>query len=211
MTFKIAITGGIGSGKSTIARMLASIASVPVIDADQIARDVVLPGGKVLKEIVEEFGNHILQENKALDRAALGRLIFTNKEHRKKLNNIMFPAVVEEVAKQFVRYEAEGKEYVIYDAPLLYDSGTDAIVDYIVLVVAPLDVRIKRLQERNHFTREEIDTRMSAQMSMEELMTKRRDFIISNKLSFNKLKTIIGAAWKDIQKKNTKATTSYQN
>lgn len=211
MTFKIAITGSIGSGKSTIARMLATLASIPVVDADQIARDVVKPGTEVLKQIVDEFGTNVLQEDKTLNRTALGRLIFSNKENRHKLNDIMFPAITREVAEQFARHDAQGTKYLIYDAPLLYDSGTDKLVDYIILVIASTEVRAKRLKERNNLTKEEIETRFLAQMPITEWLSKPHNYIISNKLSFKKLKTIISAVWDDIKKTNALPKSSYQN
>ncbi len=209
MSFRIGVCGPIGSGKSTIARMLSSIASAPIIDADKIARDVVVPGTPTLKAIVDEFGQYYLDKDGTLNRYALGKLIFSSIDSRQKLNEIMFPAITARVNEQFALYEAAGEKYVIYDAPLLYDSGMDKLMDYIMVIVAPYDVIAKRLKERNNYSKEEIDLRLSSQMPLNKLLLRPHDMLISNNLKRSRLKAIITSAWREMQKKSVKA--DYKN
>lgn len=163
----IALTGGIASGKSTIARRLAERGAV-VIDADQIVRDVQRPGSPVLERIAAEFGSHLLSADGELDRASLARVVFTDSAARERLNAIVHPAVRAESQRRFDAELANRPDaVVVYDVPLLVEARVDDPWDLIVVAHAPAEVRAERLQRLRAMTPEEADRRIAAQVSDE--------------------------------------------
>ena len=163
----IALTGGIASGKSTIARRLAERGAV-VIDADQIVRDVQRPGSPVLERIAAEFGSHLLSADGELDRASLARVVFTDSAARERLNAIVHPAVRAESQRRFDAELANRPDaVVVYDVPLLVEARVDDPWDLIVVAHAPAEVRAERLQRLRAITPEEADRRIAAQVSDE--------------------------------------------
>lgn len=200
--FIIGVTGSIGSGKSTISRLLADISGAPVIDADKIARELVEPGREALVSIVETFGNNMICEDGTLNRKKLGALIFTNTIARERLNKIMFPLIREKALHYFNFHTIQKRKFAIYDAPLLFDSGTNDLVDYTVVVYASREVQIERIKERNKLTEEEATARVDAQQSGDELLAKPMDYLIRNEKSFIELNGVISGLWKTIQQNN---------
>jgi dephospho-CoA kinase len=160
----VGLTGGIGSGKSTVAGMLAQRGAI-VVDADAIAREVVEPGTPTLAKLVERFGVDILTSNGALDRAALAAKAFVDDETRKELEAITHPAIGEE----FLRRIAEAPEgsIVVHDVPLLVESKRGIEYAAVIVVEAPLEVRLDRLEVRG-VPREDAQRRISLQASDEE-------------------------------------------
>ena len=143
----IALTGGIASGKSTIARRLAEHGAV-IVDADQIVRDVQAPGSPVLGEIAAAFGDDVIAADGSLDRAALGARVFGDDGALKRLNAIVHPAVRAESARRFAAaFEADADAVVIYDVPLLVEARVDDPWDRIVVAHAPAEERLRRLIE----------------------------------------------------------------
>lgn len=143
----IALTGGIASGKSTIARRLAEHGAV-IVDADQIVRDVQAPGSPVLGEIAAAFGDDVIAADGSLDRAALGARVFGDDGALKRLNAIVHPAVRAESARRFAAaFEADADAVVIYDVPLLVEARVDDPWDTIVVAHAPAAERLRRLIE----------------------------------------------------------------
>lgn len=143
----IALTGGIASGKSTIARRLAEHGAV-VVDADQIVRDVQAPGSPVLDAIATAFGDDVIASDGSLDRAALGARVFGDAEALKRLNVIVHPAVRAESARRFAAaFAADADAVVVYDVPLLVEARVDDPWDRIVVAHAPADERLRRLIE----------------------------------------------------------------
>ncbi|MGZ0067701.1 dephospho-CoA kinase [Microbacterium arborescens] len=160
----IALTGGIASGKSTIARRLAEHGAV-VVDADAIVRDVQRAGSPVLEAIRAAFGSGVITADGELDRAALASIVFTDPEARTTLNEIVHPAVRAESQRRFD--EALGRErarVVVYDVPLLVEARVDDPWDAIVVAHAPAPVRRERLQRLRGMTAEEADRRIAAQV-----------------------------------------------
>ena len=164
----IGLTGGIASGKSTIARRLAELGAVH-LDADAIAREVVEPGTPALAAIAERFGERILAADGSLDRAALGALVFADEESRLALNAIVHPAI-QAVTTARVREagERDPDAVVVYDVPLLVEAVGYLPFDLIVVAEAPAEERLRRLVEIRGLSTEEARRRISAQASDEE-------------------------------------------
>jgi len=160
----IALTGGIASGKSTIARRLAEHGAV-VVDADQIVRDVQQPGSPVLAAMVAEFGAEVLQADGSLDRPALGALVFADDAARTRLNAIVHPAVRRESGERFdAAFAADPGAVVVYDVPLLVEARVDDPWETIVVAHAPADVRAERLVALRGMSREDAERRIAAQV-----------------------------------------------
>lgn len=161
----IALTGGIASGKSTIARRLAEHGAV-VVDADQIVRDVQAPGTPVLARIRETFGDEVIATDGGLDRAALGAKVFGDPEHLARLNAIVHPAVRAESQRRFeVAASADPSTVVVYDVPLLVEARVDDPWDLIVVAHAPAEERRRRLVELRGMTAQSAQERIDAQVS----------------------------------------------
>lgn len=144
---KVGLTGGIGSGKSTVSRMLAELGAV-VIDGDQIARDLVVPGEPALDEIVERFGTGVLQPDGQLDRAGLAAIVFPEPEALADLDGIMHPRIAQRAAQMLADAEQSGTRIAVYDMPLLVENGSADDFDLVVVVHAPIEVRLARLAVR---------------------------------------------------------------
>ena len=174
MTRVVGLTGGIGTGKSTVARMLAALGAV-VIDSDRIVHELQAPGAPLVAEIGEAFGGAVLLPDGSLDRAALGALVFRDEAARKRLNAIVHPAVGREIARRLEAARAAGAALVVLDIPLLFEtrlhgsaSRANLGVEAIVVVYAPRSLQIRRQLERNGYGREEAERRVDAQLSIEE-------------------------------------------
>lgn len=161
----VALTGGIASGKSTIAKMLADAGAV-IIDSDLLAREVVEPGTSGLDALVERFGESILDENGALNRPALGRIIFGDEQSRFAVNEIIHPRVRARRA-ELERAVPEGT-LIVRVIPLLVETGIAGDYDEVICVDIPEEEQLRRLMERDHFTEEEALARIRAQASREE-------------------------------------------
>lgn len=163
----IGLTGGIASGKSTVARLLAE-ASIPVIDADELARRVVAPGSPALAAIARRFGPGVMAADGSLDRAALGRIVFADPGSRRELEALTHPAIAELAKSELATLEAAGAEVAVYMAPLLLEAGVSARVDEIWVVFADHDTQVRRIMSRDRVSKEEAEARIAAQMPMEE-------------------------------------------
>lgn len=167
MTLVIGLTGGIASGKSTVSSILKEY-GFPIIDADILAKEAVDPGMPAYTQIVEAFGNSILQNDGSIDRAKLGSLIFGDSEKRKVLNGIVHPQVRQEMVRQRDEYIQQGKKAVILDIPLLFESKLTHFADKILLVYVTPDVQVNRLMKRNQYNEKEARQRIDSQMPLEE-------------------------------------------
>jgi dephospho-CoA kinase len=160
----VGLTGGIGSGKSTVAGLLRARGAI-VVDADAIARQVVEPGTPALDALVERFGADILQPDGSLDRPALARKAFVDDESRKALEAITHPAIAEEFLRQVA--EASPGSVVVHDVPLLVESVRGHQYGAVIVVEAPREVRLARLEARG-VPRADAEARMAAQATDEE-------------------------------------------
>ncbi|MGD6967595.1 dephospho-CoA kinase [Rossellomorea vietnamensis] len=167
MTSIIGLTGGIASGKSTVSSLLAQ-KGFTVVDADLAARKVAEPGEPAYLKIVETFGQDILNKEGTLDRAALGSIIFHNEERRKELNGIVHPAVRAEMLAEKEKAFENGKQTVVMDIPLLFESNLTWMVEKTVVVYVDRDTQLSRLMLRNGLTEEEAEARVNSQMSLDE-------------------------------------------
>lgn len=161
----IGLTGGIGSGKSTIARRLAEHGAV-VIDADQVAREVVEPGQPALEAIFSTLGQDLRQPDGSLNRSALGSIVFTDKSKLELLNSIVHPAVKERTMSLFA--QAPQDSVVVYDVPLLVEASVDYPFEEIVVASAPESVRVERLMEHRGMTEAEAASRIESQAPEED-------------------------------------------
>ncbi|MFJ9291347.1 dephospho-CoA kinase [Bacillus halotolerans] len=178
MTLVIGLTGGIASGKSTVANMLID-KGITVIDADIIAKQAVEKGMPAYRQIIDEFGEDILLENGDIDRRKLGALVFTNEQKRLALNSIVHPAVREEMLKRRDESIANQETFVVLDIPLLFESKLESLVDKIIVVSVTKEIQLERLTKRNQLTVEEALSRIRSQMPLEEKVS-RADNVIDN-------------------------------
>lgn len=164
----IALTGGIASGKSTIAARLAQHGAT-VIDADAIVREVQHPGSPVLEGIAEVFGEHMIAADGSLDRAALGARVFGDDHALQRLNAIVHPAVRVESQRRFdAAFSADPAAVVVYDVPLLVEARVEDPWDLVVVADAPADVRVQRMMRLRGMSEDDARRRIGAQVSDEE-------------------------------------------
>jgi dephospho-CoA kinase len=169
----IALTGGIASGKSAVAEEFAKL-GVPVLDTDQIARDVVAPGTAALGQLVAEFGKEILDANGQLNRAHLRERVFSDPAQRLKLEAITHPAIRAELAQ---RSAAAGGAYQVHVIPLLVETGRADAYDRVLVVDCPEEAQIGRLLSRDRGSREQAEEILAAQASREERLDAAHDVI----------------------------------
>ncbi|WP_121252712.1 dephospho-CoA kinase [Nocardioides ferulae] len=162
---RVGLTGGIASGKSTVAAMLRELGAV-VIDADQLARDVVARGTPGLAAVVEAFGPQLLTEDGELDRAAMGRLVFADAELRRRLESIVHPLVFERIVA--LEEQAPPGSLVVHDIPLLAETGRADDFDAVLVVDAPHELQVARMVRDRGWTAEEAESRIAAQASREQ-------------------------------------------
>ena len=189
----LGLTGGIASGKSTVACFLRG-KNLPVVDADVLARRIVEPGQPALQEIAKAFGKEVIQEDGHLDRKALGAMIFGDAERRALLNSITHPLVAQLAQDTFQEHREQGASLLVYEVPLLFEVGLHHIVDASFLVAVSPEVQLKRLMERDQSTEEAAFNRIKSQMSLEEKL-KMADFALWNNGSLEQLKSELEQLW----------------
>jgi dephospho-CoA kinase len=173
---RVALTGGIATGKSYCAARLAS-KGVPVVDADQLAREVVRPGTPGLAAITRRFGAGVLRPDGALDRARLAETIFSDEAGRRDLEQIVHPAVYEAIQGWLRRAEIAGAPLAVADIPLLYETGHERDFDRVIVAACTPDTQLARVIARNGFSHEEARQRIAAQMPIQEKVA-RADHVI---------------------------------
>ncbi|QTH39802.1 dephospho-CoA kinase [Cohnella sp. LGH] len=175
----IGLTGGIATGKSTVAKLLTE-RGAKLIDLDKIAREVVEPGQPALHAIAERFGQAVLQPDGSLDRKKLGAVVFSDLEERKALEAITHPAIRAVMKERMTRYEAEEPDrLVVVDVPLLFESKLESHFEQVMVVYVPRETQLRRLIVRDALTPEEAEKRLAAQMDIEE-KKRRADILIHN-------------------------------
>ncbi|MGO1604990.1 dephospho-CoA kinase, partial [Corynebacterium casei] len=159
----IGLTGGIGSGKSTVAQLFVE-EGFPLIDADVIAREVVAAGQPALQELADVFGADILEPSGELNRQLLAQRAFADREATDKLNAITHPRIQQRTQELFDAYREKDVEAVIYDMPLLVDNGLDRAMDWVIVVDVAAEERIRRLVEYRGLEEEDAQRRVKAQI-----------------------------------------------
>ncbi len=179
----IGLTGGIGSGKSTVARYFAEL-GVPVIDADALARDIVAPGAEALRGIVEHFGPDMLKPDGTLDRARLRNIVFAQPEQRRTLENILHPRIYAEMRRRAAAIDAP---YCVMVIPLLLETGQTGFVDRVLVVDAPEAVQRTRVHARDGLSPDEISAVMHSQVTRQTRLAAADD-LISNDGGLDRLR-----------------------
>ncbi|WP_027093969.1 dephospho-CoA kinase [Cohnella thermotolerans] len=193
----IGLTGGIATGKSTVSRLLTERGAA-LVDLDRIAREVVEPGQAPLRQIVQRFGQAVLNEDGTLNRSKLGAIVFSNEAERKALEAITHPAIRASMRDQMEALQRERPDrLVVVDVPLLYESGLQPFFERVMVVYAPRAVQLERLMKRNALSEEEAMQRINAQMDIEE---KRRlaDIVIDNGSSLEHTVEQVDRFWRDM-------------
>lgn len=176
-TYVVGVTGGIGSGKSTISNAFHDRFGVPVIDADDIARDVVQPGRPALDELVNAFGKDILDDEGCLDRRRLKRIVFADESRRKELEGILHPRIRQQM-QQHLSHVSE--PYCLLGIPLLAEGGRNELINRILVVDCPPELQISRVTNRDNLTAEEVMAIMKAQASSATRLAIADDVIVND-------------------------------
>lgn len=193
--FKIGLTGGIASGKSTVLTYFKD-KGIPYIDADIVAREVVEPGTKGLEAIVAAFGTDVLHGDRTLNREALGDIIFHNEKKRQQLNGCLKEHIQNRIMELTAHYEALHTPVLLYDIPLLIEGEWYTMMDEVWLVYVNESTQIERLMNRNGFTKKDALARIKSQMRLDDKRTY-ADVIIDNNGTPLDLKEQLDTIWNE--------------
>jgi dephospho-CoA kinase len=195
------VTGNISSGKSTVAKALEQHGAV-VVDADQLARDVVEAGTKTLERLVGAFGEEILQSDGSLNRERLGQMVFADTKVRATLNQIVHPEIARKSIAVLQRLrERDDIPLVVYEAPLLFEVGAETRVDKVLVVKIDSKEQLKRLMSRDHLGEVEAKQRIAAQMSQDKKLA-RADYVIDNSGTISDVLLQVEKLWPKLVGKN---------
>ena len=194
---KVGLTGGLGSGKSTASKFFKSLGAF-ILDADSTAKKLIANNEKVKEELIKEFGTDIMDATSNVDKKKLARIAFQDEDHQQRLNYVVHPHIHMAINKCFDKTLDEDKhELFIVDAALIYESGYDAHLDYIIVVTAQLKHRMERAMNRNTLTRDQILKRIEFQWPEKE-KTSLADFVVHNDGTEDDLKNQIVELYKKL-------------
>jgi dephospho-CoA kinase len=193
----IGLTGGIGSGKSTVSRFLVELGAV-IIDADKVGHEAYKPNTDIWREVVAAFGRQILSPNDDIDRKKLGEIVFGNAESLSRLNQIMHPQIYNMVKTQLEEYRRQGVDVVVLEAPLLIEAGWASSVNEVWVTVASESTVLRRLKEGMGLSEQESLARIHSQLSSEARL-KHADVVINTECDINELKARIERLWRGFQ------------
>ena len=194
----VGLTGGIATGKSTVADLFRRFGAA-VIDADQLARDVVQPGKPAWREIVKCFGKRVLLPDRTIDRPALGSIVFRNRRKLRRLERIIHPRVAREQQRSARRIARRTPNaIIIYEVPLLFEAGVNTRVDKIIVVTADRETQVARLKQRNGLTRRQAFQRIKSQMPLAE-KARRADIVLDGTKSKSLLSREIRRLVRDLR------------
>ncbi len=197
----IGLTGSIGTGKTTAASIFNDLGAV-VIDADRISREIVEPQMPSWQQILDAFGDRVLNPDSTINRHYLGELVFNDRLSMERLNQITHPIIREEVLK---RIQEQDGRIIIIDAPLLIEAGLQDMVDTIIVVTASRDTQIKRLKMRNLFSDLQIETRINSQLPL-GIKIEQADYIIDNDGNILETTRQIKKIWEELIKNDEEKT-----
>ena len=189
----IGLTGGIGSGKSEVSRMLKEFGA-EIIDADRVGHEAYLPNTETYDKVVAEFGDDILQTDGAIDRKKLGARIFAEPEARERLNAIVHPRMYAMVEERIQRLREQSVTAVVLDAAILIEAGWDSLVDEVWVVAAPEEMVVQRIGQRNGLPAEQVRQRIRAQIASEE-RARHAAVVIDNNQGLDELSAQVQEVW----------------
>ncbi|MEJ2199966.1 MAG: dephospho-CoA kinase [Desulfuromonadaceae bacterium] len=195
----LGITGGIATGKSSVAKMFQTLGA-KLISADDLAREVVVPGTPTLSRLIKRFGSKILLADGSLNRKALASLVFSDARARADLNQIMHPAIAE-LAERRLQELAHCPKLIVYEAPLLFEAQAEGRVDAVLVVTSDKQQQLQRLMERDQISATAAHSRIAAQMPQSEKI-KRADYVMDNSGSLEQLQQQVKALYDRLQSKN---------
>lgn len=193
----IGLTGGIASGKTTVAKMLSEFSLGEIVDVDSLAREIVSPQTPAWERIVEAFGKEILAKDLTIERSKLAKIIFSFPEKRRLLNNITHPLILQKIKEKLTEFK--DNKIIILDIPLLFEAGFEGIVDKIIVVYTEQGIQLKRLRKRNKLSIKEAQDRINSQMSLIE-KSKKADWVLCNNGKVRELKEKVKELFKEIEK-----------
>tara|TARA_Y100000746_G_scaffold96913_1_gene82465 strand:- start:395 stop:988 length:594 start_codon:yes stop_codon:yes gene_type:complete len=194
---KVGLTGGLGSGKSTASQFFESMGAY-ILDADEAAKNLIDNSKKVQNELIKEFGTDIIDISGKIDKKKLARIAFQDEDHQQRLNYVVHPHIHQEIDKRFQQILDAGKhDLFIVDAALIYESGYDAHLDYVIVISAQLKHRMERALDRKTLSRDEILKRIEFQWP-EEDKTNIADYVIHNDETELELKNQIDELYKTL-------------
>jgi dephospho-CoA kinase len=193
----IGLTGGIASGKSTVARMLSELGAV-VIDADKVGHEAFRPHTEAWRKVVAAFGKDILCQNEEIDRSKLAQLVFNDPKALKRLNRTMHPLMHSIVEKRIEALRRQGIEVVVLEATLLIEAKWTDLVDQVWVTITPGDTVINRLVSQKGFTEEQAKARIKSQTPISK-RAKHADVVIENDSDLNALKGKVEGLWRKLQ------------
>ena len=189
----IGLTGGIGTGKSEVARHLRDLGAV-VVEADAVGHEAYKPDTQCWREVVGAFGEDILQPNGEIDRRKLGSIVFSNPEQLAKLNGIVHPGISRMVEDELGRLRSRGIPVTVVEAALLFEAGWDSLVDEVWVTDSPVKAVVERLRVRNGLSTQEVMERMDSQMDRSDRLA-RADAVIDNASGVAELKRTVDGLW----------------
>ena len=191
----IGLTGGIGTGKSLVAHMLGELGA-EIIDADRIGHEAYTPHTPVWKEVVEAFGEDIIQPSGEIDRKRLGSIVFSDPKELARLNSIMHPRMAEMIHQKVQKLEGEGAETVVVEAAVLVEAGWDKLpwVDEVWVTKSDEEQVVQRIHERNNLPDEEIRKRIGSQLPFEE-RSRNAQVVVDNSGAIDDLKQAVESIW----------------
>lgn len=193
----LGLTGGIATGKSAAAAILRELGAV-IVDADDLAREIVQPGQEAWRDIVECFGVGILREDKTINREKLRKIVFDDKQARLRLESITHPRIRKLAQEKIRGSAAEGADVVIYVAPLFFENRVHLWIRPVILVTCDPETQKRRLRERDRLSDAEVERHLKAQMPLEQKRAL-ADFIIENDGSVEDLKRKLKKLWEEIK------------
>lgn len=193
----IGLTGGIGSGKSTVSQLLSELGA-SVLDADKVGHQCYQPGTEAWKDVVDAFGEEIVAPDGSIDRKKLGAIVFGDPEALIRLNQIMHPRMYDMMADQIEEYRLGGVEVVVLEAAILFEAGWTPLVDEIWITVASEPTVVQRVRERTGLPEEQIRSRIRSQLSNEERKGK-ADLVISNDGGLDELQEKVEELWEGLK------------
>ncbi|MBP2663258.1 MAG: coaE [Firmicutes bacterium] len=197
--YLIGLTGGIASGKSTVSQMLRESGAF-IVDADKLSREITQPGKPAWREIIEKFGQGLVQDNGEIDRKRLGQLVFANKQARAELEQITHPRIEAAAIAAVKAATAGGFDVIVLDAPLLIEAGWHTKVDAVWIVYVDEQTQLTRLMSRDNSCEQAARSRINAQLALTEKL-KYADVVIDNNNTIETTKKNVLKSWNELARK----------